>query len=37
VRDEFVRVLAGAHHGRIDYPAAGGGISADWKGDAAPA
>jgi len=31
VRDEFVRVLGGAHHNRIDYPAAAGGISADWE------
>lgn len=30
VRDEFVRVLGGAHHNRIDYPATAGGISADW-------
>jgi hypothetical protein len=37
IRDVFVRVLGGAHHGRIDYPAAGGGISADWQGSAAPA
>ncbi len=30
-RDEFVRVLGGAHHNRIDYPAASGGIGADWE------
>jgi len=30
VKDEFVRVLAGVHHNRIDYPASTGGISADW-------
>ena len=27
VKDEFARVLSGMHHARIDYPAAGGGIS----------
>lgn len=31
VRDEFVRILGGAHHNRIDYPAAAGGIGADWE------
>lgn len=31
VRDEFVRVYGGAHHNRIDYPAAGGGIGAEWE------
>jgi len=31
IREEFMRVLAGAHHGRIDYPAAGGGITADYE------
>ncbi|MDH4349655.1 MAG: HDIG domain-containing protein [Gemmatimonadota bacterium] len=31
VKEEFVRVLAGVHHNRIDYPANVGGISADWK------
>jgi hypothetical protein len=30
VKEEFVRVLSGIHHNRIDYPAAAGGISADW-------
>jgi len=30
VKAEFVRVLSGIHHSRIDYPAATGGISADW-------
>ena len=33
VKDEFTRVLSGVHHARIDYPAAGGGVSA---GFAAP-
>ncbi len=28
VKDEFTRVLSGMHHARIDYPAAGGGVSA---------
>ncbi len=31
VRDEFVRVLTGMHHSRIDYPTASGGISAEWE------
>ncbi len=31
VQDEFARVLSGAHHNRIDYPTASGGISADWE------
>jgi hypothetical protein len=30
VKEEFVRVLSGVHHNRIDYPATAGGISADW-------
>lgn len=30
VKDEFVRVLSGVYHNRIDYPAATGGISAEW-------
>jgi len=36
VKEEFVRVLSGLHHNRIDYPATTGGISADWM-PAAPA
>jgi putative nucleotidyltransferase with HDIG domain len=36
VKEEFVRVLSGVHHNRIDYPANTGGISADWT-PAAPA
>lgn len=31
VRDEFVRVLTGMHHNRIDYPSASGGISSEWE------
>ena len=31
IREEFVRVLAGQRHGRVDYPAAGGGIAADFQ------
>jgi putative nucleotidyltransferase with HDIG domain len=31
VRDEFVRVLTGMHHNRIDYPAASGGITSEWE------
>jgi hypothetical protein len=30
VKDEFVRVLTGVHHSRIDYPSSTGGISAEW-------
>jgi putative nucleotidyltransferase with HDIG domain len=30
VKDEFVRVLSGVYHNRIDYPSATGGLSADW-------
>jgi hypothetical protein len=30
VKDEFVRVLSGLHHNRIDYPTGSGGISAEW-------
>lgn len=30
VKDEFVRVLTGVHHNRIDYPSSMGGISAEW-------
>ncbi|MBI4501159.1 MAG: HDIG domain-containing protein [Gemmatimonadetes bacterium] len=31
VREEFVRVLTGMHHTRIDYPSASGGISSEWE------
>ncbi len=30
VKQEFVQVLTGIHHNRIDYPAATGGIRAEW-------
>jgi len=29
---EFVRVLSGMYHNRIDYPESSGGISAGWRG-----
>ncbi len=32
IKLEFLRVLTGAYHGRIDYPASGGGITADFQG-----
>jgi hypothetical protein len=32
VKREFVRVLSGMYHSRIDYPEYGGGISANWQG-----
>jgi hypothetical protein len=35
VEEEFVRVLTGVHHSRIDYPSATGGLSADWQGSGA--
>jgi putative nucleotidyltransferase with HDIG domain len=31
VREEFVRLLTGMHHSRIDYPSASGGISSEWE------
>ncbi|HEU5321525.1 MAG TPA: HDIG domain-containing protein, partial [Methylomirabilota bacterium] len=31
VKQEFLRMLAGMYHGRIDYPESGGGISAGWQ------
>jgi len=34
VQEEFVRVLTGMRHARIDYPAATGGLSAGWTGGA---
>jgi hypothetical protein len=37
LHEEFVRVLGGAHHNRIDYPAASGGIGADWEAAASGA
>ncbi|HUO52694.1 MAG TPA: HDIG domain-containing protein [Gemmatimonadaceae bacterium] len=30
VKDSFARVLMGMHHARIDYPASGGGVSAEF-------
>jgi putative nucleotidyltransferase with HDIG domain len=30
VKEEFVRVLTGVYHNRIDYPSSMGGINADW-------
>jgi membrane-associated HD superfamily phosphohydrolase len=30
VKDEFARVLSGMYHSRIDYPAASGGITAEF-------
>ncbi|HKI96800.1 MAG TPA: HDIG domain-containing protein [Gemmatimonadales bacterium] len=34
VKDEFVRILAGTYHNRVDYPAASGGLSAEWEASA---
>lgn len=34
VRGVFVRALGGMYHGRLNYPAAAGGISADWEAPA---
>ena len=31
VKQEFVRVLAGMYHDRVDYPEDAGGITADWE------
>jgi membrane-associated HD superfamily phosphohydrolase len=31
VRAEFVRVLTGMYHNRIDYPEASGGITRSWQ------
>jgi hypothetical protein len=31
VKQEFVRVLAGMYHDRVDYPEEAGGITADWE------
>jgi putative nucleotidyltransferase with HDIG domain len=30
IKEQFSRVLIGMHHNRIDYPAAGGGVSAEF-------
>jgi hypothetical protein len=35
VKEEFVRVLSGVYHNRIDYPTASGGLHADWTPDSA--
>jgi hypothetical protein len=32
VKEQFTRVLAGMYHTRIDYPAASGGITAEFGG-----
>jgi hypothetical protein len=37
VKAEFVRVLGGMYHNRIDYPESSGGISADWQAAPQPA
>lgn len=34
VKQEFMRVLASVYHNRIDYPAASGGIGAEWEAQA---
>ena len=31
IKEQFARVLIGIHHGRIDYPAASGGVSAEFS------
>ncbi len=36
IKDEFMRVLASAHHNRIDYPASSGGIGAEWEAATRP-
>jgi hypothetical protein len=36
VKDTFSRVLAGVHHPRVGYPAASGGVTADFGAPAAP-
>jgi membrane-associated HD superfamily phosphohydrolase len=30
VKEQFVRVLLGMHHARIEYPAAAGGVTAEF-------
>jgi putative nucleotidyltransferase with HDIG domain len=30
VKDEFARILAGMYHGRVDYPAASGGVTSEF-------
>jgi putative nucleotidyltransferase with HDIG domain len=34
VKQEFVRVLTGVYHNRIDYPSSAGGINAEWTSPA---
>ena len=31
VKQEFVRIISGMYHNRIDYPESSGGITADWQ------
>jgi hypothetical protein len=31
VKQEFVRIIAGMYHNRIDYPESSGGITATWQ------
>jgi putative nucleotidyltransferase with HDIG domain len=31
IKEQFARVLIGMHHGRIDYPAASGGVTAEFS------
>ncbi|GIW50864.1 MAG: hypothetical protein KatS3mg081_0219 [Gemmatimonadales bacterium] len=31
VKEEFVRVLSGMYHNRIDYPVSSGGITSEWE------
>jgi membrane-associated HD superfamily phosphohydrolase len=33
VKEEFLRMLTGMYHGRIDYPESGGGISSSWQAE----
>jgi membrane-associated HD superfamily phosphohydrolase len=30
IKDEFARILAGMYHGRVDYPAASGGVTSEF-------
>jgi membrane-associated HD superfamily phosphohydrolase len=36
VKDTFSRVLAGVHHPRVGYPAAAGGVTAQFGAPGAP-
>jgi membrane-associated HD superfamily phosphohydrolase len=31
VKQEFVRIITGMYHNRIDYPESSGGITATWQ------